>query len=42
MPYVAVLRFLLYINVRTHAGNPDIRTAFATLATREGAEEATA
>jgi len=42
VPYVAVLRFLLYINVRTHAEGWDIQTAFATLATREGAEEATA
>lgn len=40
VPYVAVLRFLLYINVRTHAEGWDIQTAFATLATREASEEA--
>lgn len=33
-PYVAVLRFLLYINVRTRAEGWDIQTEFATLAAR--------
>jgi hypothetical protein len=40
VPYVTMLRFLVYINVRTRTEGWDIQTAFATLTTRRIDDEA--